>query len=74
LERARREAVVDGHPGPASRPSCIAFGGPEMNLLLVTPARDGLKDDVLPRQPSAGNLFVYMTDITGLPDADFIFG
>jgi sugar lactone lactonase YvrE len=58
---------------PASQPSCIAFGGPEMNLLFVTTARDGLKDDILLRQASAGNLFVYMTDITGLPDADFIF-
>lgn len=58
---------------PASQPSSIAFGGPEMNLLFVTTARDGLKGDILLRQPSAGNLFVYKTDITGLPDADFIF-
>jgi sugar lactone lactonase YvrE len=58
---------------PASQPSCIAFGGPEMNLLFVTSARDGLRDDVLLSQPGAGNLFVYTTDITGLPDADFIF-
>jgi sugar lactone lactonase YvrE len=58
---------------PASQPSCIAFGGPEMNLLFVTSARDGLKDDILLNQPSAGNLFIYKTDITGLPDASFIF-
>ena len=58
---------------PASQPSSIAFGGPEINLLFVTTARDGLKGDILLRQPSAGNLFVYKTDITGLPDADFIF-
>ena len=57
----------------ASQPSCIAFGGPDMNLLFVTSARDGLKNDMLLRQPNAGNLFVYTTDITGLPDADFIF-
>jgi len=58
---------------PASQPSCIAFGGPDLNLLFVTSARDGLKEDALLRQPSAGNLFVYETDVTGLPDADFIF-
>jgi L-arabinonolactonase len=58
---------------PASQPSCIAFGGPDMNLLFVTSARDGLKGDILLRQPSAGNLFIFRTDITGLPDADFIF-
>ena len=58
---------------PASQSSCIAFGGPDLNLLFVTSARDGLKEDALLRQPSAGNLFVYRTDVTGLPDADFIF-
>ena len=58
---------------PASQPSCIAFGGPDMNLLFVTSARDGLKRDILLRQPRAGNLFIYRTDITGLPDAEFIF-
>ena len=58
---------------PASQPSCVAFGGPDLNLLFVTSARDGLKEDALSRQPSAGNLFVYRTDVTGLPDADFIF-
>ncbi len=57
---------------PASQPSCIAFGGPEMNLLFVTSARDGLKGDMLLGQPDAGNLFVYRTDMTGLADADFI--
>ena len=58
---------------PTSQPSCIAFGGPDMNLLFVTSAREGLKNDILLRQPNAGNLFVYKTDIVGLPDADFIF-
>ncbi len=58
---------------PASQPSCVAFGGTGLNLLFVTTARDGLSGDALLRQPSAGNLFVYKTDVTGLPDADFIF-
>ena len=58
---------------PASQPSCVAFGGPDLNLLFVTSARDGLKEDALLGQPSAGNLFVYRTDVTGLPDAEFIF-
>jgi sugar lactone lactonase YvrE len=50
---------------PLGRPHCVDRHG------RVT--RDGLKDDMLLSQPSAGNLFVYRTDITGLPDADFIF-
>ena len=58
---------------PASQPSCVAFGGADLNLLFVTTARDGLKGDALLRQPSAGNLFVYKTDTKGLPEAEFIF-
>lgn len=58
---------------PSSQPSCVAFGGSELNLLFVTSACDGLKGDALLQQPSAGNVFVYNTDVTGLSDADFIY-
>jgi L-arabinonolactonase len=51
---------------PVTQPSCVAFGGPDLNLLLVTTARDGLSVDKLTRQPLAGALFVYQTDVTGL--------
>ncbi len=58
---------------PASQASCLAFGGPGLDLLFVTSARDGLNSDTLLRQPSAGNLFVYKTDAVGLSDAEFVF-
>jgi L-arabinonolactonase len=58
---------------PASQPTCIAFGGPDLNLLYVTSARDGLKKDELLRHPSAGHLFVYRVDVCGLPDPRFAF-
>ena len=50
---------------PASQPTCVAFGGPDLNLLYVTSARDGLKEDALLRHPSAGHLFVYRMDAPG---------
>lgn len=51
---------------PVSQPSCPAFGGADLNLLMVTTARDGLTADVLAAQPLAGALFIYETDVTGL--------
>ena len=53
---------------PVSQPSCPAFGGADLNLLMVTTARDGLTADVLAAQPLAGALFIYETDVTGLPE------
>lgn len=49
-----------------SQPTCMAFGGPEMNLLFVTSARIGLSDEALAQQPQAGNLFIYRTSFKGL--------
>jgi sugar lactone lactonase YvrE len=56
---------------PASQPTCIAFGGPDLDLLFVTSARDGLTADALLRHPSAGDVFIYRVGIRGLPDARF---
>ena len=53
---------------PVSQPSCPAFGGADLNLLMVTTARDGLTADALAAQPLAGALFIYETNVTGLPE------
>lgn len=58
-------------PVPASQPTCVAFGGPDLNLLIVTSARDGLSKNQLDGQPSAGNVFIYQTDVQGLPEETF---
>ena len=58
---------------PASQPSCVAFGGSDLDLLFVTSARDGLKADVILRHPSAGDVFVYRVGIRGLPDPRFAY-
>jgi len=44
---------------PASQPSCIAFGGEDLDLLFVTSARQDLSEEQLQSEPSAGNLFVF---------------
>lgn len=51
---------------PVSQPTCMAFGGDDMNLLFVTSARIGLSDEALAAQPEAGNLFIYRTDFKGV--------
>jgi len=58
---------------PASQPTCVAFGGPGLDLLLVTTAREGLNEDTLARHPSAGDLFLYRVGVCGLSDPPFAF-
>ncbi|MDJ0978156.1 MAG: SMP-30/gluconolactonase/LRE family protein [Erythrobacter sp.] len=56
---------------PTKQCTCPVFGGPRMNLLIVTSAREGMTEDALAREPQAGSLFVFETDCTGLPPARF---
>jgi L-arabinonolactonase len=56
---------------PVSQPTCVAFGGRDLNLLLVTSARVGLSVEQLNHEPQAGNLFIYRTPFTGLTEARF---
>ena len=52
---------------PVSQPTCIAFGGPELDLLFVTSAREDLAEVQLAEQPDAGNVLVYRSTASGLP-------
>lgn len=63
--------IIAEQPIPASQPTCVAFGGPDMNLMIVTSARDGLSNKRLETEPSAGNVFIFKTNITGLPEATY---
>lgn len=56
---------------PVSQPTCVAFGGAELNLLLVSTAKIGLSAEQLERQPDAGNLLIYQTPYRGLPESRF---
>lgn len=56
---------------PVSQPSCVCFGGPELNLLFVTTAKQGLSEAALESQPEAGNLLIYQTNVKGLEEVSY---
>lgn len=62
---------VDELQLPVSQPTCVALGGVDMNLLVVSTAKVGLTDEQLATEPQAGNLFIYQTRHTGLRESRF---
>ncbi|PWF41428.1 SMP-30/gluconolactonase/LRE family protein [Massilia glaciei] len=57
---------------PASQPSCVAFGGPELGTAYVTSARVGLDAATLAAEPSAGGVFsATLAGVRGLPEQRF---
>jgi sugar lactone lactonase YvrE len=52
---------------PVARASSVAFGGPRLDALYVTTARDGLSAAALDRQPLAGSVFVHDPGVQGRP-------
>ena len=58
-------------PVPASQPSCVAFGGEDLDLLFVTTAREGLSADTLAEEPGAGDVFIFKTPVRGIPSPLF---
>ena len=75
--------VTDGHPDgavidgrevgswaiPCSQPTSVAFGGPDMDWLFVTSAREGLSQEQLARHPDSGAVFVFETQFTGCQES-----
>lgn len=57
---------------PVARPTCPAFGGPDLTRMFVTSARTGLSDEALRGQPAAGALLAVDLDVPGLPEARFV--
>jgi sugar lactone lactonase YvrE len=57
---------------PTSQPTCVAFGGKNLDLLFVSSARQNLSEAVLAREPQAGDLFVYKVGVQGLADSRFV--
>lgn len=51
---------------PVSQPTCICFGGEDLDLLFVSTAREGLSPESLESQPQAGHVLVYRTAYRGL--------
>jgi len=64
------DAVLDV---PSLQPTCVSFGGPEMNHLFVTSARLDMSEKDKAQYPSSGALFIYDTPYTGLEENQYQF-
>jgi sugar lactone lactonase YvrE len=57
---------------PASQPTCPCFAGPELDMLCVTSACEGLDESRLSAEPHAGAVFVYRAGVQGLPEPEYL--
>ena len=53
---------------PVPRPTCAAFGGPDLDVLYITSASDRLSEAERAEWPLSGNLFALDAGVRGLPD------
>jgi sugar lactone lactonase YvrE len=56
---------------PTCQPSCVCFGGPDLDILCVTSAREDLDAKTLHAEPNAGDVFLYRPGIQGLPESEY---
>jgi sugar lactone lactonase YvrE len=56
---------------PVTQPTCCAFGGPRLETLYITTAREGLGPEKLAQQPLAGAVFALQPGVSGLPEPAF---
>ncbi len=57
---------------PATQPSCVCFGGPELDILCVSSARENLSAAALSAEPDAGSVFLYRAGAQGLPEPEYL--
>ena len=53
---------------PVTNPTCVAFGGENLDVLFVTTAWFGLTEVQRKREPQAGSLFAFKPGVQGLPE------
>lgn len=56
---------------PVTRPTCCAFGGPELKTLYVTSGRVLASAEELAAEPLAGAVFAIECDVPGLPERPY---
>ncbi|WP_337880754.1 SMP-30/gluconolactonase/LRE family protein [Rheinheimera sp.] len=61
--------LMELHSLPVSQPTCLAFGGPELDLIFVTTAHVGFSAEQRAAEPLAGALLVYQSQSKGLPES-----
>ena len=57
---------------PVQRPTCCAFGGPDLDILYITTASQFMSADELAAQPFAGSLLAVDVGVRGLVEPRFI--
>lgn len=66
--RGEPDLIVDV---PTCQPTRVAFGGPGLDVLYITSARDGLSAQALEADPHAGALFAVEVPFAGLEEPRF---
>lgn len=56
---------------PVEKPTCVAFGGADLDTLFITTSRLGQSADKLEREPESGGLYAVKPGVRGLVDAPF---
>ena len=51
---------------PVPQVACVEFGGPDLDLLFVTTAREGMSTQQVEEFPLSGHVFVYQTSCSGI--------
>lgn len=64
-------ALLAEYAVPARCPTMVAFGGPDLQTLYVTSARDGRADEELRDLPLSGGVFAMRVATPGLPEPLF---
>jgi L-arabinonolactonase len=56
---------------PVWKPTCCAFGGPDLDTLYITTSRLMSGNDVLEKEPESGGLFAVKPGVRGVVDTPF---
>jgi L-arabinonolactonase len=56
---------------PTCQPTCVCFAGPDLDILCVTTAREGLDRATLDAEPNAGDVFLYRPGVRGLRESEY---
>ena len=73
VRRYRPDGKLDREVAvPAKNPTCVVFGGPALNELYITSARQETSEEELARTPEVGGVYrVAIKNVRGLPDRLF---
>ena len=73
LVRYARDGSVDREVAlPVTNPTCVAFGGEDMDVLFVTSAWFGLSEEQRKREPEAGGLFAFKPGVRGCAESRYL--